>query len=741
MKLRNGMLDETPENPMAPGQFGFYVAEAKKVADDVYRYEPFADYLVDVQMKGWYLPNSRRYDRFDVTGNGSGSQKILGFRPERFSLGIKRHRDTLEMVISTRIHAKTVKLEDCASFVSYSCDKFDTVPKDSFVVFHKTFTRESLSWENTFNVGFHERGLYDLDSASLDVVACSKKMWKSIGGLQGNVNSALFEHASKECEWRLSDVYGNHKYLQDPGKCTGFFDNFDTIPFVIREYKSQNLDVGCAVHTDEKKYLDSVCEYPLKTDDASKYNPNKKLFDVELTPSNTGKFFYLCVQPNPNNSSDYYWTRAFFNLRMSIPDSYWNAPFGMDNLVNRTIRFDHTNQTIFNDVGKDGYWNAVEENFQNSDSIAGYFDGNKWSLMPNYGLLTPYEVQHLIFFPVDVYSEGSNVFRFDDEGVSGDTVFKYSSSFELKFYGHDTTTHHFEAKIIGDRANPLDTSGCIMDASKFVMQTGASHPCQIRVTSEGPGIVKTPVFTHGNVHFFVGMNRLWSETDTENGMSIPYPADSATWRKSIGNICSDSASYTYFKKMAQGDKDSVCYKYYGSGSRVHYYFNDYSDSLWKSHFLTDSLHYFRNYVNSPGKYFTPKSLDDTLANAKKVRNGKDFTLSYFLNPDDYIEGNSETEPGRFFIRLDSLKKIKEEYKDAGITLSSVIVSMKEIRNRFATFDSLDMNLYIKAVPWMEPFPPFGTSATCRLRKKCRILSGHSAQCALLPRAENKSPLC
>jgi hypothetical protein len=697
MKLRNGMLDETPENPMAPGQSGFYVAEAKKIADDIYRYEPFADYLVDVQMKGWYLPNSRRYDRFDVTGNVSGSQKILGFRPERFSLGIKRHRDTLEMYIIARIHAQTVKLDDCWSFVGYSCDDFNSVPKDSFIVHKKMFTKDSLIWENTFNVGFHERGLHNFEEASLEVAACSKKMWKHIGGRDGYIDQNIFNKAVEECEWSLSRVYGSQKYLRDPGPCKSILTNAEVnnYPFVTSEYKSDNFDDDCAVEEDDDGHLESVCVYP-KEDISSKYDPNRKLFDVVLTPNYNGRMFAMCMQPNPNNSSDFYWTRAYFNLRLTIPDSYWNAPFGMDNLVNRTIRFDHTNKTIFNENGKDGYWNAVEEEIQNSDSIAGYFDGNKWSLMPNYGLLTPYEVQHLIFFPVSIL-ESSNAFNFDDESKD----FMYSSSFEVKFYGDDSPTHHFVAKVIGDLANPQDTSGCVMDTTKFVMRTGAKNPCQISVTSEGQELKKTPVFTHGNVHFFVGMNRLWSETDTENGMSIPYPADSATWRKSIGNICSDSASYTYFKKMAQGDKDSVCYKYYGSGSRVHYYFNDYSDSLWKSHFLTDSLHYFRNYVNSPGKYFTPKSLDDTLANAKKVRNGKDFTLSYFLNPDDYIEGNSETEPGRFFIRLDSLKKIKEEYKDAGITLSSVIVSMKEIRNKFATFDSLDMNLYIKAVPWME----------------------------------------
>lgn len=744
MKLRNGMLDETPENPMAPGQSGFYVAEAKKVADDVYRYEPFADYLVDVQMKGWYLPNSRRYDRFDVTGNVSGTQKILGFRPERFSLGIKRHRDTLEMVIVSKLHNRMVNLYDCNGPL-HSCDSTKK-NIDFYKLDTALFNEVNRSKLIVFDTGKANFGFLEFDSATayLDVVACSKKWWRELGGsikTAQNITKDLFDTLKQHCEWSIENVLeqGQERYsIPDPGRCvepdslwtypdslyykaaskcneislimipslrnkTSFLPAYTYLPKSIdsclaeylcpaKKYEmvylsAKHKDDGCSVDS-TSGYLDSICG-----SDNSKYNPNLRLFNVTFAPSVTNRFFRNWTTITNYNPARF-WAREHFSMTLEIPDSYWNAPFGMDNLVNRTIRFDHTNQTIFNDVGKDGYWNAVKKKM--GDSITGYFDGNKWGLNPKYGMLTPYEVQHLMFFPVDILPN-SNAFNFDDESE----YFRYTSSFELKFYGDDPPTHHFVAKVIGDLVNPQDTSGCVVDTTKLVMKIKADNPCQVSVTSENQELKKTPLFMHGNVHFFVGMNRLWSEADNGHRTSIPYPADSATWRKSIGNICSDSASYTYFKKMAQGDKDSVCYKYYGSGSRVHYYFNDYSDSLWKAYFLTDSLHYFRNYVNSPGKYFTPKSLDDTLANAKKVRNGKDFTLSYFLNPDDYIEGNSETEPGRFFIRLDSLKKIKEEYKDAGITLSSVIVSMKEIRNKFATFDSLDMNLYINAESWTE----------------------------------------
>ena len=585
MKLRNGLLDETPKDPKT-SNLGFYVAEAKKVADDVYRYEPYADYLVLANMSGWYLPDSLRNRTYNVNGTVSGTQNILGFRPERFSLGIKRHRDTLDLFILVRVHAQTVAAYDCDHWYAGHRCKFSDEPRNEYAIFEKRFTEKTLSFDSSFSMSFPERGIHDFEHGltDIDIVACSRKMWNDVFVGFGENSSTTFLNAMKKCEWNLRNIFGRDRmYLRDPGNCANSATNYE---FKTDFYDTKALDDGCEP-VENDGYLESVCEYPKKEGyDSDRYDPNRKLFNVTLIPAKNGRFFGNCKNINDYNEDDVYWTSVDFGLNLTIPESYWNAPFGMDNLVNRTIRFDHTNETIFNEKGKDGYWNSVVKDGNNGNpvnsGVKNYYDGSEWRFNPAYGLITPYEVQRLIFFPVDVYSDGSNVFRFDDEGIVKDTVaFGYSSSFELKFYGHDTTTHHFEAKVIGNLTDPSSNSGCEVDTAKFVMQIGAKNPCQVRVTSEGQGPVKTPTFTHGNVHFFVGMNRLWSENDTKNGMSIPYPADSATWRKSIGNICSDSASYTYFKKMAQGDKDSACYKYYGSGSKVHFYFNDYgnNDSL------------------------------------------------------------------------------------------------------------------------------------------------------------------
>lgn len=709
MKLRNGLLDETPKDPKT-SNLGFYVAEAKKVADDVYRYEPYADYLVLANMSGWYLPDSLRNRTYNVNGTVSGTQNILGFRPERFSLAIKRHRDTLDLVILVRVHAQTVKLEDCWSMKGYSCNKFDSIPKDSFVVFRNKFTKDNSSWNNTFNVGFHQRGLYDFSRASLEVVACSEKMWKSIGGRDGYIDPNVFNRAMGVCEWSLNRVYGSQKYLRDPGPCKSILTNFEVnnYPFEVSEYKSDNFDLGCIEKKDDYGYLDSVCVYP-KEDVSSKYDPNRKLFDVMLTPNSNGRLFALCMQPNPNNSSDFYWTRVYFNLRLTIPDSYWNAPFGMDNLVNRTIRFDHTNQTIFNKNYDDGYWNFVRGNGKNmwtpvNPFIGNYYDGSEWRFNQKYGLLTPFEVQRLIFYPVDVYADGSNVFRFDDEGLIEDSVaLGYSSSFELKFYGKDDTTHHFVAKVIGDLADSSSNSGCEVDTTKFVMQIGAKNPCQIELSSTTHDTVKTPTFTHGNVHFFVGMNQTWTQADNGHRPSVAYPAaNMVSWRETLNDACSDSMTWDAYKNLAaKGKDDKACYKYYGSGSRVHFYFNDYgnNDSLWKFFFLTDSTHYIRNMVNSPDNYSKPNYVDGLMLFNKIIHNGNDFSLFYNINSENY-ERVGESDSLRFFIPLDSLKKIKEKYAGAGIDIQRIKVDSVALDTN-AVYDSSAMRLYVNAQHWKD----------------------------------------
>jgi hypothetical protein len=273
----------------------------------------------------------------------------------------------------------------------------------------------------------------------------------------------------------------------------------------------------------------------------------------------------------------------------------------------------------------------------------------------------------------------------------------------LKFYGKDDTTHHFVAKVIGDLIDPSSNSGCEVDTTKFVMRTGAKNPCQINLSSTTHDTVKTPTFRHGNVHFFVGMNQTWAQADNGHRPSVAYPAaDTASWRNSIKDGCSDSTTWEDYKMFAaEGKEDKTCYKYYGSGSKIHFYFNDYgkNDSLWKVFFLTDTTHYIRNYVNSPDYYYRPKFVDSMMVINKASLGENDFSLSYKVNPLNF-EHIGESDSVRFFIRMDSLNKIKSEYGGARITLSKLNVNMEELKGDSLKFDG-DSTLYVPTQRWTD----------------------------------------
>ncbi len=738
-KLGPSMKDMTPDDPKESNESRFFVAEAKK-KDDRYVYEPYADYLVVANMSGWYLPDSLRNKTYNVKGTVEGSQEILGFSPERFSLGIKRHRDTLEMVIVSKLHNRMVNLDDCnglwTSCENITVEEFDDYKIDT-AVFYKTSRTKLIVFDHGHdNYGFVQ---FDSTTAYLDVVACSKKLWSEYGKnirTKDNITREKFEELKQKCEWSIKNVLDSdlgYYSIPDPGRCIELetmrtypesvyieahnncnVDIVDllTLPKHIDSclanyfcpsknfepvYRMAEKDVGCSIDS-TSGYLDSICETGNK-----KYDPNLRLFNVTFTPSPATNRFYRDWAMITDYNSARFWAREHFSMTLEIPDSYWNAPFGMDNLVNRTIRFDHTNETIFNENDDDGYWNAVKGNGKDSNaidtSIGNYFDGNEWQFNQKYGLLTPFEVQRLIFYPVDIYADGSNVFRFDDESKD----FMFSSSYELKFYGKDDTTHHFVAKVIGDLIDPSSNSGCEVDTTKFVMRTGAKNPCQINLSSTTHDTVKTPTFRHGNVHFFVGMNQTWAQADNGHRPSVAYPAaDTASWRNSIKDGCSDSTTWEDYKMFAaEGKEDKTCYKYYGSGSKIHFYFNDYgkNDSLWKVFFLTDTTHYIRNYVNSPDYYYRPKFVDSMMVINKASLGENDFSLSYKVNPLNF-EHIGESDSVRFFIRMDSLNKIKSEYGGARITLSKLNVNMEELKGDSLKFDG-DSTLYVPTQRWTD----------------------------------------
>ena len=220
----NDVSDGTPDDPKASNQFGFYVAEAKKKADNRYVYEPYADYIAVANMSGWYLPDSLRNRIYNVKGTISGSQNVLGFRPERFSLGIKRHRDTLEMVIVRLVHSNTRKY-DCGWLwdVNGGCGFIDHYPHDDIKLDTVKFWENNRIFEGFDVIHYKDAGFYDpldenyhiKDSTYFDVVACSMKKWGEFNKNRNNKKKPSrsdFDFLKSFCEWKLEDLIEQSSY-------------------------------------------------------------------------------------------------------------------------------------------------------------------------------------------------------------------------------------------------------------------------------------------------------------------------------------------------------------------------------------------------------------------------------------------------------------------------------------------------------------------------------------------------
>ena len=658
-KFAETMYDLTPADPTDETYDGpaIHISEAKYDASvKAYRYEPIADYLVNAEVSGFELPADTLAKGIPLLGRITGTQEILGYEPKRFNLAIKRHRKELKLIIMAKLDVATV----------YANCHGEGVHEDNAKRYFY-YTREMTFKESDRTKSF------DIN--------------KSIGnigsgrGLSGERLNYLSIYAFHE-----NQVTG---FKESDGVESIPIDTFVTVPIWKKHYSLplqsddnrfsknaiphnyENENVGCLVVSDSK-----TCVFGPSDDvnNTSGYNPNKKLFNVFLNPIDSA--FYSGMGEVNN---DCYFNdaarneRVKFNLSLEIPDTaYWNAPFGMDNLVNRTVRFDHTNISLF---GGDGYWHALDS--LGLKGLGNYYDGNGWKFDQNYGLLTPFETQYLPYYASNRMPGGLNTFLFSDE----DALHSQAARFDLRFYGANAPGESFVTKVLGAPDIGEDTTVCTYDSTNIFVATGGYPYCQIE--HDGTDSVKhTPYFAeNANAVFYVGLNkRLGSVTHRD---TVTFPL-STNWRDSVAkHACTDTSSWNFAT-----DGTAPCYKYYQYGSRVHHYYGDLTDSAWGVNTLNlDST--IRNLANAP--YFVSRNPQYALERNFDINKvGKrDFSLTAVPNPNDYDPVNH-----RFVVSLDTVRALVS-LNASGLTLR-VDTLYSLIHNDSLALAATYDTLYIKA---------------------------------------------
>lgn len=704
VKTAKNILDMTPKNPKDTmgTTSAVYVAEASLDSTGVFRYEPVADYRIDASVRGYRLPNDGLKNEIPLSGTVSGTQEIIGYEPKRFSLALKRHRKNLQLVILQRLHNRTTSI-DCGAGWDLWEDfwhdgecKHTNHNRDSIFFEIMTFNESTKSQLRPVHFNYPANGFSGISNNSyLDIVACTRTTWERNFPSKTKYNVDDFDNAKQLCEWTLKKAMGSNDYFNFPAPA----DKPSSGDIVTKSYPKSKANVGCDTIMDGK-YLKESCVYS-QDSTTDGYDPNKNLFEVSFISADSGRYFVNKTTINDYDDSEY-WTEIKYQLKLTIPDDYWNAPIGMDNLVNRTIRFDHTNKTIFakNASSSDGYFAAMDslagvKNDAYYREVNSYHDGSAFVFDKTYGLLTPFETQSLHFFPASVFEGGLNMFLFADE----DSKHTQDARFEMRFYGGENSQDYFVAKAIGLPALGESEVACNYDTlTNVLLGMGGERYCQIDHDSKTSNIKSTPYFSgYSNVQFYVGRNMVWSaETQRD---TIPYPAQ-ANWRDTLkSKECKDSGQDWKFAE--NGSKP--CYKYYDFGSRVHYYFADYVDSVWTKEILrttngsvlSDSV--IANLANSPWK-ITRNPLAASfvrIVDQSRIGSNDVSGLNVKLDPDMY-----DVTEHRFFAPLDSVRLVNSKLVGGGV--NARVDNLKSgIYPKLVTFSDDEDSLYVKATTFTK----------------------------------------
>jgi len=478
---------------------------ADSIKNDYWRYTPVADYLVRAEASGKTLLDSLR--NIKVEWDAKGTQSVQGYPPQRFSLGVKRQRKTLPLVILYKLIAY-----DAETPLKNACYWTGREDYTRYGKIDGQFTSGNRSMDNIIEYetnsthGFDERENFYLN------------IWAVKLNDYNLANYTNAEAAIKAIENETLKTIWSHIVL-------------------VPNRSNTNKDI---IHAPS---ADSSCSYPADNIeskpcgfDTENYNPNANLFVLTASPNGKDGYFrtnyedlYTGITERPCNS--YAPTKLSIKLNFTIPDEYWNAGYGYDNLVNRTIRLDQTNETMY---GKDGYLRQVKD----STDIKTFFDGNNWNENYTYGMLTPFEEHRFPFVSVDTIFS-NNAFTFLDE----DRNHKYSSYYHAKFFN---TKNKFQAKVEGVRNNKKYSTSLTSDIDS----------------------IKTSLLEHGSVNIYVSMNdsaSAFNQYKTE----IAYPA-SKDWmdKEDIAKYkCTDYKDGSWLDSAAN---ESNCKKFYENESGVSY---------------------------------------------------------------------------------------------------------------------------------------------------------------------------
>ena len=228
----------------------------------------------------------------------------------------------------------------------------------------------------------------------------------------------------------------------------------------------------------------------------------------------------------------------------------------------------------------------------------------------------------------------------------------------------------------------------------FMRSTSNGRKCVVSATSNDTVVKQTPFYLKGAfVEFYVGRNMAISRAkiDTSRNVdTIAYPA-TLNWRTQVTDSCLASGQTWNFANNGS----TACYKYYDLASRIHYYYGDYTDTVWTLNFVR-SDGFIKNMVNTPA-IATGKTLEQRFKDSLDVSKfgRKSVEISVVPSSQDYDKAKHQ-----FFVKVDTVTKIlgnlASDHVVASVDSLGINPTKVTLRDSVLTLSSRKDTLYVRA---------------------------------------------
>jgi hypothetical protein len=311
------------------------------------------------------------------------------------------------------------------------------------------------------------------------------------------------------------------------------------------------------------------------TAEINDFNPHKNMAAVKAIAFPEDYWTVPVGFSNSENSTE----KIGVKVSVRVQSDYWNPPgFGLNNLANRYLRFDPTNQNLY---GAEGYFAAKTQTGEYALN-SNYFDGRVWRRSVNYGLATGFEAQRF-----SMLDQVENPLLFADE-VNGEKV---DSKFNIQMMPQSVPWKVL-AKSVRD--------GYLPGGIRIAEPISASLVSTLGSATLGEWFNAKPMDFEIAVGMFASRAQA-SEVDNSISPSLGFPLDpssavSPLVHSAFRPLCSNDPIHGDFSTVVEGKK---CFREYLGAARLHYFLGDWKEADWAPFYLAywDAASPLRNPVS------------------------------------------------------------------------------------------------------------------------------------------------